>query len=398
MPGSVLVAGARTPIGKFLGALKSQTAADLGGAAIRGALESAALDPALVDLVIMGNVVQAGVGPNPAREAAVAGGVGLSTPALTLNDLCLSGLHAIILADQQISLGRAEVVVAGGMESMSNAPHLLMNSRGGFKYGSTGMADALEQDALICAFDGISMGASTERAQTELGIQRLPQDQFAVRSHELANAATESGALKQEIVAVEVPAGRGKTAVVETDEGIRAGLDLATLSALKPAFAADGTITAASSSPLSDGACAVIVMSKAKAVELGVAWIAEIGESGFVAGPGPSLMGQPAAAVKDALRRDGGLQVADLDLLEINEAFAGLVLQSVEELGIAPERVNVNGGAIAFGHPVGMSGARIALTAALELQRRGGGVAAAALCGGGGQGLSLILRVPAASV
>jgi acetyl-CoA C-acetyltransferase len=391
----VLVAGARTPIGKLLGSLSNLPAPALAGTAIRAALDRAGVTVDHVDTVIMGNVVQAGVGPNPARLAAVAGGIPMGVPATTVNKLCLSGLTAIAQAAQQILAGQCEVVVAGGMESMSNAPHLLPGARRGFKYGAIGLTDALDQDALVCGFDGISMGAATERYQAGLGISREDQDAFAAESHARAAAAIKAGRLAEEIVAV---SGSGRTGEggVEDDEGVRPGTTTERLARLRPAFSEDGTITAGSASQLSDGACAVVVMDKDQAQQRGLPWIAEIGRYGTVAGPDPSLLHQPANAIRDALCRDGALDAGDLDLIEINEAFAGVALASMRDLGVSPERVNVNGGAIALGHPVGMSGARLVLTLALELRRRGGGTGAAALCGGGGQGDALILRVPAA--
>jgi acetyl-CoA C-acetyltransferase len=389
----VLVAGARTPIGKLLGSLSTVPAPALGGTAIRAALDRAGVAADQVDAVIMGNVVQAGVGPNPARLAAAAGGVPMGVPAVTVNKLCLSGLTAIAQAAQQILAGQCEVVVAGGMESMSNAPHLLPGSRRGFKYGATGLTDALDQDALVCGFDGISMGAATERYQTGLGISREDQDSFAAESHARAAAAIKDGRLAEEIVPVTVRS-RKDEVTVEQDEGVRPGTTAERLAGLAPAFSDNGTITAGSASQLSDGACAVVVMDKAQAEQRGLPWIAEIGRYGTVAGPDPSLLHQPANAIRDALRRDGTLGLGDLDVVEINEAFAGVALASTRELGLPADRVNVNGGAIALGHPVGMSGARLVLTLALELRRRGGGTGAAALCGGGGQGDALILRVP----
>ncbi|HYZ54738.1 MAG TPA: acetyl-CoA C-acyltransferase [Streptosporangiaceae bacterium] len=391
----VLVAGARTPIGKLLGSLSGLAAPALGGTAIRAALDRAGLAADQVDAVIMGNVVQAGVGPNPARLAAAAGGVPMAVPATTVNKLCLSGLTAIAQAAQQILAGQCEVVVAGGVESMSNAPHLLPGSRRGFKYGATGLTDALDQDALVCGFDGISMGAATERYQTGLGISREDQDSFAAESHARAAAAIKDGRLAEEIVPV-IVRGRKDEVTVEQDEGVRPGTTAERLAGLAPAFSENGTITAGSASQLSDGACAVLVMDKVQAEQRGLPWIAEIGRYGTVAGPDPSLLHQPANAIRDALRRDGSLKLGDLDLVEINEAFADVALASTRELGLSPDRVNVNGGAIALGHPVGMSGARLVLTLALELRRRGGGIGAAALCGGGGQGDALLLRVPAA--
>ncbi|WP_328642800.1 acetyl-CoA C-acyltransferase [Streptomyces canus] len=393
MPGSVIVAGARTPIGKLLGALSPLSAVDLGAHAIRAALAAVPLDPQAVQAVVMGHVVQAGAGPNPARQAAVAAGIPFSVPASTVNKLCPSGLHAIALADLMIASGRHEVVVAGGMESMSGAPHLLRGSRAGWKYGSNAVEDALDRDALVCAFDGVSMGAATERYQQPYALTRQEQDEYSALSHQRAARAQQSGALSEEIAPVTVSGHRGET-VVDTDEGVRPGSTAETLGRLRPAFSGTGTITAGNSSQLSDGAAAVVVMSAERARREGLTPLAEIGAYGTVAGPDPSLLVQPAGAVRDALDRDGRLKTADLDLFEINEAFAGVALASVRELDIPLDRVNVNGGAIALGHPVGMTGARLVLTLAAELRRRGGGSGAAALCGGGGQGDALLLHVP----
>src|SRR5215469_5703952 len=394
MPQPVIVAGARTPIGKLLGALSSLTAPDLGGIAIAAALERAGIAGEQVDAVVFGNVVQAGVGPNPARLAAAKGGIPMTVPAVTVNKLCLSGLTAIAQAAMQVAAGYSEVVVAGGTESMSGAPYLVPGARGGLKYGAGTFADALDQDALTCGFDGLSMGAATERYQGPLGISREDQDEFAAASHARAAAAIKEGRFAEEIVPVTIK-GRKGDVIVEEDEGVRPGTTAESLGKLRPAFAAGGTITAGSASQLSDGACAVVVMSAARAASLELPVLAEIGAYGTVAGPDPSLLHQPAGAIRDALRRDGALTAADLDLVEINEAFAGVSLASSRELGVPAMRLNVNGGAIALGHPVGMSGARVVLTLALELARRGGGTGAAALCGGGGQGDALILRVPA---
>lgn len=393
MPQPVIVAGARTPIGKLLGALSPLSAPQLAGAAVAAALERAGITGDQVDTVIFGNVIQAGVGPNPARLGAVAGGIPMSVPAVTVNKLCLSGLAAVAQAAAQVAAGHSEIVVAGGTESMTNAPHLLPGSRKGIKYGDSTFADSLDQDGLVCGFDGVSMGAATEKYQAGLGISRAEQDAFAAESHARAAAATKEGRLAEEIVSITVPTRKGAV-TIENDEGIRPGTTADKLGTLPPAFAANGNITAGSSSQLSDGACAVVVMSVERAERLGLQWVAEIGAYGTVAGPDPSLLLQPANAIRDALRRDGTLEVNDLDLLEINEAFAAVALASIRDLGVSPERVNVNGGAIALGHPIGMSGARLALTLALELRRRGGGTGAAALCGGGGQGDALIVRVP----
>ena len=393
MPQPVIVAGARTPIGKLLGALAPLTAAQLAGTAIAAALDRAGITGDQVDGVIFGNVVQAGAGPNPARLGANLGGIPMRAPALTVNKLCLSGLSAIALAAAQVAAGYSDIVVAGGTESMTNAPHLLPGSRKGIKYGAATFVDALDRDALVCGFDGVSMGAATERYQAGTGISRAEQDTFAAESHARAAAAMKDGLLAEEITPVTITTGKGSVTVAD-DEGVRPGTTADKLGKLAPAFAEGGNITAGSASQLSDGACAVVVMSAERASELGLPWLAELGAYGTVAGPDPSLLLQPANAVRDALRRDGRLRVEDLDLIEINEAFAAVALASTRDLGVSPDRVNVNGGAIALGHPVGMSGARLALTLALELKRRGGGTGAAALCGGGGQGDALILRVP----
>jgi acetyl-CoA C-acetyltransferase len=389
----VLVAGARTPIGRLLGSLSSLPAAALGGVAVRAALDRAGITGDQVDAVIMGNVVQAGVGPNPARLAAVVGGVPMGVPATTVNKLCLSGLTAIAQAAMQVAAGYSEVVIGGGMESMSGAPHLLRGVRAGLRYGSATMDDALDKDALVCGFDALSMGAATERYQAGNGFTRADQDAFAAESHARAADAIKAGRLAEEITPVAVRGRKGEV-TVEDDEGVRPGITAERLAALPPAFSEEGTITAGSASQLSDGACAVVVMGKDRAEQLGLEWLAELGAYGTVAGPDPSLLLQPANAIRDALRRDGTLGVDDLDLIEINEAFAGVGLASTRDLGVSADRVNVNGGAIALGHPVGMSGARLVLTLAMELRRRGGGTGAAALCGGGGQGDALIVRVP----
>ncbi|MET0234727.1 MAG: acetyl-CoA C-acetyltransferase [Kibdelosporangium sp.] len=393
MSGSVIVAGARTPMGRLLGSLKDFSGTQLGGFAITGALARAGVAPEQVQYVIMGQVLTAGAGQIPARQAAVAAGIPMSVPALTINKVCLSGLDAIALADQLIRAGEFDIIVAGGQESMTQAPHLLPKSRSGFKYGDVTMIDHMAHDGLFCAFDQVAMGSSTEKYNSRYGVTRAAQDEFAARSHQLAAAAAENGVFAEEIIKVAVPQRKGEPLIVESDEGIRGDTTPETLSRLRPAFASDGTITAGSASPISDGAAAVVVMSKAKAEELGLTWLAEIGAHGVVAGPDASLHEQPSNAIKAALAREN-LTPADLDLVEINEAFAAVGLVSTEQLGISPDKVNVNGGAIALGHPIGMSGARLALHLALELKRRGGGVGAAALCGGGGQGDALIIRVP----
>jgi acetyl-CoA C-acetyltransferase len=393
MSGSVIVAGARTPMGRLLGGLKDMSAAQLGGVAIKAALERAGVAPQQVDYVIMGQVIQAGAGQIPARQAAVAGGIPMDVPSLLINKVCLSGIDAIALADQLIRAGEFEIVVAGGMESMTNAPHLLPKSREGFKYGDVALVDSMAFDALFCAFDQVAMGVSTEKYNGRYELTREDQDAFSARSHQLAAIAAKNGIFDEEIAPVSVPQRKGDPVVVTLDEGIRGETTTESLAKLRPAFDKNGTITAGSSSQISDGACAVVVMSKAKAEELGLAWLAEIGAHGVVAGPDASLQEQPANAIAKACAREG-IAPTDLDLIEINEAFAAVGIVSQRKLGVDPERVNVNGGAIALGHPVGMSGARIALHLALELKRRGGGVGAAALCGGGGQGDALILRVP----
>ncbi|MET9847472.1 acetyl-CoA C-acetyltransferase [Streptomyces ossamyceticus] len=392
---SVIVAGARTPMGRLLGSLKSFSGADLGGFAIKAALDRAGIGGDQVQYVIMGQVLQAGAGQIPARQAAVKAGIPMNVPALTINKVCLSGLDAIALADQLIRAGEFDVVVAGGQESMTNAPHLLPKSREGFKYGAIQMLDAMAHDGLTDSFEGIAMGESTEKHNTRLGILRPEQDEFSALSHQRAAAAQKNGIFDAEITPVEIPQRKGEPVVFSQDEGIRGETTAESLGKLRPAFAKDGTITAGSASQISDGAAAVVVMSKEKAEELGLQWLAEIGAHGNVAGPDNSLQSQPSNAIQHALKKDG-LDVADLDLIEINEAFAAVAVQSMKDLGVSPEKVNVNGGAIALGHPIGMSGARLVLHLALELRRRGGGVGAAALCGGGGQGDALIVRVPKA--
>ena len=392
---SVIVAGARTPMGRLLGSLRSFSGADLGGFAIKAALERAGVTGEQVQYVIMGQVLQAGAGQIPARQAAVKAGIPMSVPALTVNKVCLSGLDAIALADQLIRAGEFDIVVAGGQESMTNAPHLLPGSRDGHKYGAIQMLDAMAHDGLTDAFENVAMGESTETHNTRLGIGRPEQDEIAARSHQRAAAAQKNGLFDAEITPVEIPQRKGDPVVFAKDEGIRGETTVESLAKLRPAFAGDGTITAGSASQISDGAAAVVVMSRARAEELGLEWIAEIGAHGNVAGPDNSLQSQPSNAIAHALGKEG-LTVDDLDLIEINEAFAAVAVQSMKDLGLSAEKVNVNGGAIALGHPIGMSGARIVLHLALELRRRGGGVGAAALCGGGGQGDALIVRVPGA--
>jgi acetyl-CoA C-acetyltransferase len=392
MPGSVIVGGARTPIGKLAGSLKDFSAVDLGGFAIKAALERSGITGDQVDYVIMGHVVQAGAGQITARQAAVRAGIPMSVAAVTVNKVCLSGLNAIATADQLIGYGEFDVVVAGGMESMTQGPYLLPKARGGYRYGNGEIVDATAHDALFCSFDQLGMGAATETYTKLRGISREEQDAYSAASHGRAAEGQKNGLFDDEIVAVEVPQRRGDPVVVNEDEGVRADTTAETLAKLRPAFAADGTVTAGSSSQISDGAAAVVVMSRAKAEELGVPILAEIGAHGTVAGPDPSLLSQPANAISKALGREK-LTPDQIDLFEINEAFASVAIQSMRELEIGEDVVNVNGGAISMGHPVGASGARLALHLALELKRRGGGVGAAGLCGGGGQGEALILRV-----
>jgi acetyl-CoA C-acetyltransferase len=389
---TVLVAGARTPFGRLLGGLKTKSAAELGSVAIAEAIKRAGIDAGIVDYVIMGQVVQAGAGQNPARQAAIGAGVPNHIPAITINKVCLSGIEAIAMADQLIRAGEFEVVVAGGMESMSNGPHYLPRSREGAKYGDWVLKDSVAVDALTCAFDQVAMGESTEAFNGKYSFTREHQDEFSVASHSRSHAANQAGRLSPEIVPVEVDLGRGKTAVVEFDEGIRPDTTFESLSKLRPAFSSGGLITAGNASQISDGAVAVVVMKKSRAEALGLEWLAEIGAAGNVAGPDTSLQEQPANAVNHALAREG-LTVADVDLFELNEAFAVVGLVSADKLGAPHEKVNVNGGAIAIGHPVGASGARLVLHLAYELNRRGGGIGAAALCGGGGQGSALLLKV-----
>jgi acetyl-CoA C-acetyltransferase len=395
---SVIVGGARTPIGKLLGALKGLTATDLGGFAIAGALERSGLAPDHVDYVILGQVLQAGAGQIPARQAAVKAGIPMSVPAITVNKVCLSGLAAVAYADQLIRAGECDVVVAGGMESMTSAPHLLLGSRGGYKYGNVTLIDSMAHDGLEDVFTDQAMGSLTESCNTgEHLVTREDQDAFAARSHQRAAAATSSGVMAEEIVEVRVPQRRGEDVAVTTDEGIRSAVTVESLATLPPAFSNHGSITAGSSSPISDGAAAVVVASKPVAERLGLTVIAEIGAYGQVAGPDSSLQFQPSNAITLACKKEQ-IEVADLDLIEINEAFAAVGVASARALGLSTteieERVNVNGGAIALGHPIGASGARLVLTLALSLRRRGGGTGVAALCGGGGQGDALILSAP----
>jgi acetyl-CoA C-acetyltransferase len=392
MPGSVIVAGARTPIGKLSGAFAGFSGMDLGGFAIKAALERAGVAPDDVDYVFMGQVLQAGQGQITARQAAVKAGIPMTVPATTINKVCLSGLNSIYLADQLIGSGDADVVVAGGMESMTAAPYLLPGARAGYRMGDNKVVDAMMFDGLFCAFDICAMGAGTEKyTKAAKGITRDRQDEFAAASHERASAAMKGGRFADEIVTVEVPQRKGDAIVVDTDEGVRPGTTPESLGKLRPAFDADGTITAGNASQISDGGGALIVMSRAEAERRGVTPLGEVVSYGQVAGPDASLLTQPSRAINQALDK-AGKQVADIDLFEINEAFAAVGLASMDDLGVGSDIVNVNGGAIALGHPIGMSGARLALTLLHELKRRGGGLGAAALCGGGGQGDALLVK------
>lgn len=397
--GSVIVGGARTPIGKLLGGLRDKSATDLGGIAMGAALERSGVGPDQVDYVIMGQVLQAGCGQMPARQAAGKAGVPMSVPSLTVNKVCLSGLNAIALADQLIRAGECDIVVAGGMESMTNAPHLLPKSRSGFKYGDVTMADHMAIDGLWDAFTDQAMGSLTDQ-HNDGAVSRAEQDAFAARSHQRAAQAIDDGTMAEEIVEVRIPQRRGEDLVVSADEGVRPDSTAESLGKLKPAFGPQGTITAGSSSPISDGAAAVVVTSQQTADRLGLSVLAEIGAHGMVAGPDSSLQLQPANAIGAACKK-AGIAVADLDLIEINEAFAAVGVASVRALGLSEaeveSKVNVDGGAIAVGHPIGMSGARLVLHLAYALQRRGGGTAAASLCGGGGQGDALIISTPECS-
>jgi acetyl-CoA C-acetyltransferase len=392
MPGSVIVSSARTPIGKLSGSLAQFTAMDLGGVAITAALERAGIGGDDVDYVIMGQVLQAGQGQITARQAALKAGIPMATPAITINKVCLSGINALYLADQMIQGGDAEIVVAGGMESMTNAPYLLQKARNGYRMGNADLLDALIQDGLWCAFDAVHMGSGTERYCGDFGgLTREAQDEFAAKSHERAASAMKEGRFADEITPVPIPQRKGDPILVDEDEGVRPGTTSESLGALRPAFEADGTITAGNASQISDGAAAMIVMSRERAEALGAAPLAELVGFGMVAGPDTSLLTQPSRAIQRALDRSGK-QLADVDLFELNEAFAAVGLASMRDLGITDDVVNVNGGAISLGHPIGMSGARIVITMINELRRRGGGLGAAALCGGGGQGDAALLQ------
>jgi len=392
MTGSVIVGSARTPIGKLSGALAGFSAADLGGLAIKAALERAGVDAEQVDYVLMGQVLLAGQGQITARQAAAKAGIPMTVPATTINKVCLSGINAIYLADQMISAGDAEVVVAGGMESMTNAPYLLPGARAGYRMGNAEVVDSLINDGLWCAFDAVHMGAGTENYVGQVGgISREAQDELAAKSHDRAAAAQKEGRFADEITPVSIPQRKGDPIVVDSDEGVRPGTSTESLGGLRPAFSKDGTITAGNASQISDGAAAVIMMSRSKADELGATPLAELIGYGMVAGPDPSLLTQPSRAIKRALEGDD-LAISDVDLFELNEAFAAVGIASMRDLGISDDVVNVNGGAIALGHPIGMSGTRVVMTLINELRRRGGGVGAAALCGGGGQGDAAIIK------
>jgi len=392
MPGSVIVGSARTPIGKLSGALAGFSATDLGGLAIKAALERAGVDAEQVDYVLMGQVLLGGAGQITARQAAAKAGIPMTVPATTVNKVCLSGINAIYLADQMIAAGDAEVVVAGGMESMTNAPYLLPNARAGYRMGNQEVVDSLINDGLWCAFDAVHMGAGTETYVGQVGgITREAQDELASKSHERAASAQKEGRFTDEITPVSIKQRKGDPVIFDTDEGVRPGTTSESLGGLRPAFSKDGTITAGNASQISDGAAAVIVMSKAKAEELGATPLAELLGYGMVAGPDPSLLTQPSRAIKRALEHED-MTPSDVDLFELNEAFAAVGIASMRDLGISDDIVNVNGGAIALGHPIGMSGTRVVMTLINELRRRGGGVGAAALCGGGGQGDAAIIR------
>ena len=391
MPGSYIIAGARTPIGKMSGALASFSAADLGGFAIAAALQRAGVAPHEVEHVIMGQVLMAGQGQVPSRQAASKAGIPMSVPSVNINKVCLSGLNSIYLADQMISSGEADIVIAGGMESMTNAPYLAMGARSGFRFGDVQLLDAIQRDGLWCAFDACLMGLGTERYAAG-DISRDVQDDLAMKSNQRAAAAIAAGRLADEIVPISIPQRKGDPLVIDTDEGVRASTTMESLGSLKPAFDKDGTVTAGNASQISDAGSAIVMMSKREAERRGVKPLGEFVSYGMVAGPdNASLLHQPSRSIMKALER-AGKKVSDVDLFEINEAFAAVGIASMRELGISDDIVNVNGGAIALGHPIGMSGNRLALTLLHELQRRGGGMGAAALCGGGGQGDALVVR------
>ena len=392
MENTVLLSGARTPVGKLSGSLSGFSAAALGGIAITGALERAKVDPTQVDYVIMGQVLQAGTGQVTARQSAVAAGIPMSTPAITINKVCLSGLNAIYLAAQMIEAGDAQVVVAGGKESMTNAPYLIPKGRGGYRYGNSEILDVIQHDGLFCALEKELMGEGTERYAASASIDRDVQDEIAADSHARAGAAISAGTLSEEIVPVLIPQRKGDPISFEIDEGVRSGTDAAGLAKLRPAFAESGNITAGNASQISDGGSAIVVVSRTFAESHGVDPLANLISYGQVAGPDTSLLTQPSRAINQSLDT-AEMSLSDIDLFEINEAFAAVSAASMKDLGLSNDIVNVNGGAIALGHPIGMSGNRLALTLAYELQRRGGGIGAAALCGGGGQGDALLIKV-----
>jgi len=391
MPGSVILAGARTPIGKLSGSLAGFKGSDLGGIAIKGALDRAGVSGSDVDYVFMGQVLLAGAGQITARQAAVAGGIPMDVPSTTVNKVCLSGIHSIMLADLLIQAGLADIVVAGGMESMTNAPYLLPDARAGMRMGDKTVVDSMMYDGLFCAFDQCAMGAGTEKYAASAGISRAEQDELAAKSHERAAKAQKDGLFDDEIVSVTIPQRKGDPVVFTTDEGVRAETTVDSLGKLRPAFDKAGNITAGNASQISDGGAAVVVASKAAAERIGGNPLGEILSFGEVAGPDASLLTQPSRSVKQALER-AGKSVGDVDLFELNEAFAAVGVASMKDLGISDDVVNVNGGAIALGHPIGMSGTRVVLTVLNELRRRGGGIGAAALCGGGGQGDALLVK------
>jgi acetyl-CoA C-acetyltransferase len=389
---TVILSGARTPIGKFNGSLSGFSGTDLGGLAIAEALHRAGIHGEQVDYAYMGQVVQAAAGQVPARQAAFAGGIPMTVPSTGLNKACPSGLNAIQQAHRMIALGEAEIVVAGGMESMTQAPYLLVDGRRGYGYGNATLPDALTHDGLYCSFERELMGAGTERHSAAAGITRDAMDAVSAESHDRAARAQKDGLFEEEIVPVEIPQRKGDPIVLKDDEGIRVGTTAESLGGLRAAFAEGGNVTAGNASQLSDGGAAVVVTTKEMAERLGVEPLAEIIDYAEVAGPDTSLLTQPSRSTMRALDR-AGMQLGDVDLFEFNEAFAAVSIASMAELGLAADVVNVNGGAIALGHPIGMSGTRLAITLAYELKRRGGGVGAAALCGGGGQGDAMLLRV-----
>ena len=388
----VILAGVRTPIGRMQGGLKTISATDLGSTSIKAACERAGIEPSQIDFSYLGNVISAGIGQVPARRAAVDAGVPMTSPSTLLNRACLSGMHAIHLASQMVRLQEAEIVIAGGMESMTNSPYMVPGARSGLRFGDSHLVDSMLFDGLTCTIENCSMGEATDRFAEELGISRQDQDAFAAQSHQRAAKAQKDGLLDEEICSVEIPQRNGDSLTVKDDEGIRQDADFDSMSSLSPAFTKNGTITAGNASQISDGAAAVIVTTMDKAEDLGIEPVAEIVSHGQVAGPDTSLLHQPSNAINAALD-SAGMKVSDLDLFEINEAFAAVALASMSALGVNDEIVNVNGGAIALGHPIGMSGTRVVLTLIHELQRQGGGLGAASLCGGGGQGEALIMKV-----